>query len=161
KSVDATAKSKNVGVTVKATDTGSGVLFGTVTFTSPSGVRSTGGTLLRKAGAPGSGTWKRSDSHPRRSEPGGWAGGLSQTDGAQTTTNVTTAQLKTKHCSTNLTVKALDIQGPTASAPATVSHNGPVVVTFSEPTLWSGSTNPFSVFDAGTFSNVPGTWTCK
>ena len=60
-------------------------------------------------------------------------------------------------------MKALDWQAPGGTVPATVSHTGSVVVTLSEPTLWSGSgsPNPFTVYDAATFNTVNGTWTCK
>jgi hypothetical protein len=160
KSVDARAKSKTVAVTLKASDTLSGVSSARVTFTSPSGFPSTG-FLVRKSGTPGSGTWKGKVVIPRCSEPGIWKVSVGLTDVAGNSSRYTTAQVKAKHFSTTLTVKALDIQAPTASVPATVPHANPVVVTFSEPTLWQGSSNTFSVQDEGTFSTVGGTWTCK
>ena len=162
KSVDshATPKGKNVAVTLKASDTLSGVAYGQVTFTSPSGFQSSG-FLSRSAGTAFSGTWKAIVNIPRCSESGTWTGSVTLIDVAGNQTKYTSAQLKAKGYAINLKVTALDIQAPSASVPATVSHTGPIVVTFSEATLWSGSTNPFTVTDESTFSNVGGTWTCK
>ena len=34
-------------------------------------------------------------------------------------------------------------------------------MTFAEPTLWTGSANPFLVTEESTDAAIPGAWTCK
>jgi hypothetical protein len=160
KSVDARKGPKKVAVTLKASDTLSGVGDAEVTFKSPSGYTASQ-SLGLSAGKPGSGTWKGVVTIPRCSEPGVWTVSVSLTDNAQNSSAYTSAQLKAKHFTTTLTVQALDTTAPNSVVPATVPHASPAVVTFSEPTLWQGTTNPLSIYDSGTFSSVAGAWTCK
>jgi hypothetical protein len=81
---------------------------------------------------------------------------------AGNTARYSTAQLKAKHFGTSLAVKALDIQSPSATVPASLPHTAKLTVTFSEPTLWQGSSpTPFTVNDDSTFTSVSGTWACK
>jgi Bacterial Ig-like domain len=158
--VNALAGPKLVKVTLKASDTLSGVSFAEVVFTSPSGysVSAFLGTSKPKAGLV---TIKGTASIPRCSEPGIWTVSISElVDAAGNTSVYTTAQVAAKHFSTKLSVQALDAQSPTATVPAKVPHAGALLVTFSEPTLWGGSTNPFTIYNAS-FATVAGTWTCK
>ena len=154
-------KGKTVSVTLKASDTLSGLSYAYATFTSPGGYRVSGFAFPN--GHPTSATLKFKVIIPRCSESGIWTANVTIVDVAQNQGQFTPAQIKAKHFTSTLSVKALDWQAPGGTVPATVSHTGSVVVTLSEPTLWSGSgsPNPFTVYDAATFNTVNGTWTCK
>jgi hypothetical protein len=162
--VDATSapKGKTVAVTLKASDTQSGLSYAFVTFTSPGGYR-VSGFGFPGTNTPSSATMKFKVVIPRCSEPGIWTVSVTIVDAAQNVAQYTAAQVKAKHFTSTLSVKALDWQAPGGTIPATVSHNGSVVVTLSEPTLWSGngSPNPWTVYDNAGFNTVNGTWTCK
>ena len=115
--------------------------YAIVTFTSPSGFRASS-FLVRTGAAPRRARWKGKVNIPRCSESGTWTASVVLSDIAGNQGTYSAAQLKAKRFSTNLAVKALDIQGPAATVPATVPHTGPLVVTFSEPTLWKEPQRP-------------------
>ena len=104
---------------------------------------------------------------PRCSDPGTWTvtnvqladatyvPGTSAGNFAQ----LTTEQVAAKGFATTLQVQAHDTTPPRFTTPATVPHAGPLVVTFTEPTLWSSVNGPL-VEDSG-LAAQPGVWTCK
>jgi hypothetical protein len=161
RSVDARAGAKTVSVTLRASDGQSGVSLGRVVFTSPSGALSLGGYVHRSSGWPSSGTWEGSVTIPRCSEPGTWTVAVYLWDFARNRIYLPTAQISALGIASTLRVKALDWQAPTASVPSTVAHDGPVLVTFSEPTLWPGSTSVLTLSDWTTGMPVAGAWTCN
>jgi hypothetical protein len=162
RSVDARSGDKNVAVTLKASDTRSGLEGVTVQFTSPSGASSaafasaaTNGPALR--------TFKLTVPIPRCSDPGTWTVSVDLYDVAGNVKHYTTAQVAGKHFHTTLSVKALDTESPAATIPATISPEGSLPVTFSEPTLWKDGTaqTALQVLDHTNFSPIAGTWSCQ
>jgi hypothetical protein len=152
RSVDARNGRKNLTVTAKLTDTHSGVHAVNVTLSSPSGAQAYA-VLTHKKGT----TWSGRSFVARCSEPGVWTvSGVQAVDGAGNTLELTAAQVRAKHITPKLLVKALDWEPPSATVPRKVSHTGSVVVTFTEPIYWSDGT-----VDT-TFAGLPaGAWTCK
>jgi hypothetical protein len=161
-SVDARTKNKTVAVTLKATDTLSGILYAVVTIKSPSGLTSSG-FLSRHSGSTLKGTFTGKVIVPRCSEPGVWTVSAQIVDLAGNVSTYSPAQLKAKHFGSTLSVKALDTIGPTVKVPAKVSAAGPVTLTFSEATLWKNpAASTLDVYDYNkSGSPQGGTWTCK
>jgi hypothetical protein len=161
-SVDARTGFKKVLVTLKASDAQSGIRLAHVQFTSRSGDFADR-TLARTAGTRSSGTWTGSVVIPRCSEPGVWTVSLDLTDLVDNTVHFATAQVDTRHFTSTLQVKALDVEGPGGSVPAKIAPKGPVTVTFTEPTLWKNGTaqSALAVVNDGTSIPAAGTWTCK
>ena len=55
----------------------------------------------------------------------------------------------------------LDVQAPFGHVHSAVPHAGPITVTFTEPTLWKGSTVPITVYDTTSYAAKAGTWVCS
>src|SRR3954447_12629853 len=159
--IDARTTDKRVSVTMRGADTGSGVAAEWVTFTSPSGwVTST--SYEGEQSTPDShGRLSAKAFVPRCSEPGVWKLQVGIIDAAGNITDYTAAQLKALGLPYRITVQALDVQAPFGHVHKAVPHAGPITVTFTEPTLWKGSTNPVTVYDTTSYVAVAGTWVCS
>jgi hypothetical protein len=94
------------------------------------------------------------------SEPGVWKIEVGIADAAGNFTDYTSAQLKALGLPYRITVQALDVQAPFGHVHSAVPHAGPITVTFTEPTLWKGSTVPITVYDTTSYVAVHGTWVC-
>ena len=92
-SVDARTKNKTVAVTLKATDTLSGILYAVVTIKSPSGLTSSG-FLSRHSGTALKGTFTGKVIVPRCSESGIWTVSAQIVDLAGNVSTYTPAQLQ-------------------------------------------------------------------
>jgi hypothetical protein len=147
--------------TVGVSDAASGIAGVRVTLTSPSGSKNVTDLEL-ETGTVNSGLWGQNASvSPCEGEPGTWKVSLRIVDVAGNTLTVSSAQLKARHLPSTVHVTVDDLVPPTAAVPKTAPHAGPVVVTFSEKTLWKGSAIPFTIFRAGTHDVVSGTWRCR
>jgi hypothetical protein len=174
-SVNALSADQKVTVTVKATDSGAGVSAALVNLSTANGFTANVpphdyAAAASPTGAIGNSvTWKATLTIPRCSDPGTWTvANVQLTDatsspngGAGNTATYTTGQLSTKGLPTTLDVQALDTTAPRFTTPAQAPVASPVVVTFTEPTLWTDN-DLLSVEDytAGQ-APVAGTWTCR
>ena len=158
-SVDASQGDAQMVVTVEASDLVSGVADVGVSVQGPSfGGSAVSQTSTREPG----GAWKVTLAIPRCSEPGTWSVWyVGITDVAGNGMSYYTNQLEAMHVPATFSVKALDVAPPFGHVPLKVPHAGPVTVTFSEPTLWAGSVNPFTVTDLSSYTAVTGVWTCR
>jgi hypothetical protein len=165
-SIDARTAPQQVTVTVKATDAVSGVGSAFLSLNPAVGIQV---QVLPTGKAGNTVTWKGTFTVPQCGLTGTWTVlGVSLVDATSAPdtaggngSNYSTQALAAGGYPTTLNVQQLDVVPPTASVPKTVSHTGPVVVTFSEPTLWKGSGNPFTVYDVEPGLHPAGTWTCK
>jgi hypothetical protein len=150
----------HVEVVVGGSDTGSGIAHVRVTMTSRSGGKTVDG-LVPSSGTRTSGKWWSFQYFDECSEPGIWTVSVTLTDVLGNTVTVSAAQLKARHLQSTIRVQAYDVVPPRAVVPSTAPHAGPILVTFSEPTLWQGSAIPFTVHRSGTHDVVSGTWRCR
>jgi hypothetical protein len=171
-SVNALSSDQKVTVTGKATDAVSGVARVIVNLTSHSGFFSSSffpysASAVLTGSAGNAVNWKGSLTIPRCSDPGTWtvtnvvladATYVPGTDAGNYAT-VTTAQLAMKGYPNALHVQALDVTAPRFTVPTVVPRAGPLVVTFTEPTLWTG-TDVLSVRDDTSGTVTTGTWMC-
>ena len=102
---------------------------------------------------------------PQCGDPGAWTVHEVRIADSRNLSVYTTAQLTGMGIATTLNVQSLDAKPPRiATSPTTLPHANPLVITFTEPTLWAGSSetaDPFYIFDNTTHATVTGTWTCK
>jgi hypothetical protein len=158
--VDARTHDRVVYATIKGTDVGSGLETAWVVLSSPSGYGVSSSNEEMPPSPVVNGAVHARVVIPRCSEPGVWTVSVGLVDASGNYREYSPSQVKTLGLPSKITVKALDITPPSARVPSKVPHAGPVVVTFSEPTLWKGSTVPLKVTDETTSARVAGTWTC-
>jgi hypothetical protein len=159
-SVDARAAVKKVAFTIKATDTMSGLVPPSVTFTSPHGVSTYASTITAKTGTIFSRTYTGYVLVPRCGDPGTWTASVVVRDLWGHSVTYSTAALKAKHFAVNLKVNDIDAIAPDVTGPSTLSAGSPVALTFSEPVLFKnsiGSTLDVSVDG----STAAGAWVCR
>ena len=158
--VDARTHDRFVYATIKGADVGSGLETAWVVLSSPSGY----GVSSSNEDSPPSpvvnGTVHARLVIPQCSEPGTWTVSVGLVDASGNYREYSPSQVKALGLPSKITVQALDVAAPSAHVASKVAHAGPVVVTFSEPTLWKGSTIPLKVTDQTTSAKVAGTWTC-
>lgn len=153
--VDARAGGKHVTVTLRVTDTHSGVglVFAALTRF---GDEQNGVLLTRASGTKFNGVWQASFYIPRCNSTGNWDLEVAALDLGTNSVDLTTTKLKAKHFSYKVAAKGLDLEAPSARVPESVPHAGPLVLTFTEPVYWRDGTQN------STFLGLPaGTWTCK
>jgi hypothetical protein len=159
-SVDARTGDQTVNVTVAGFDTQSALAAVTVSLVSPSRAGTSGFASVNIKPGISRVTFKLTI--PRCSEPGTWTASVDLFDEANNDRHYSTAQLKAKGFRSTLSVKALDVQSPFASAPTTIDPADSIPVTFSEPTLWKTGTSQTALtfYDVDVAGPVAGTWTC-
>jgi len=163
KTIDVKKASKSVTVTAKLKDTHSGVSYVNAQFTTANGYgASYSASLKRTGGKATNGTWKGKIVFPKCTPPAGtYRLSLSAGDAAGNYNYFSADSLAARHIAVNLKVNSTDTTSPTASSPSTVSTSGGVVLTFSEPTLWTGPASSLLTLRDSSYSTVAGTWTCK
>ena len=159
--IDARTADKKVSVSMQGADTGSGVSAEWVTFTSPSGYLTSTSYEGEQSTPDSHGRLSAKAVVPQCSEPGVWKLQVGIVDAAGNVTDYTSAQLKALGLPYQITVQALDVQAPFGHVHSTVPHAGPITVTFTEPTLWKGSTVPITVYDTTSYAAKAGTWVCS
>ena len=158
--IDARTADKKIHVTMQGSDTGSGVSGEWVSFTSPSGYVTATSFEGEQTTPDAHGRLVAEAVVPQCSEPGVWRLEVGIIDKAGNFTDYTWRQLKALGLPYKISVHALDVQEPAGHVQSTVPHAGPITVTFSEPTLWKGSTVPITVYDTTSYEAVDGTWVC-
>ena len=153
--VDARNGSQHVSVSMRVTDTHSGVDAAIAVLTPPEGDEFEV-WLTRKSGTAFNGTWQGRFFVPRCNSAGDWKLEVVAADVGTNYSGLTSAKLKAKHLPYKVSVQALDAEAPFASVPDEVPHAGSLALTFTEPIYWKdGTINT-------TFLGLPaGTWTCK
>ena len=87
----------------------------------------------------------RAPRHPAVQRAGTWTSASAWSTPRATTATTARARSRRSVCPRRSPCKPSTSQAPSAHVPRKVAHAGPVVVTFSEPTLWKGSTVPINV----------------
>ncbi len=158
--IDARTADKKVSITMQGTDIGSGVSGEWVSFTSPSGYVAATSFEGEQTTPDAHGRLSAKAVVPQCSEPGVWRLEVGIIDKAGNFTDYSWKQLKALGLPYKITVQALDVQEPAGHVHSAVPHAGPITVTFTEPTLWKGSTVPITVYDTTSYEAVDGTWVC-
>jgi hypothetical protein len=107
------------------------------------------------------GTWVGGVPVPQCTQPGEWSAKVYLIDREGNAATLTPGALSGLGFPNTLDVQALDWVPPVASVPNRAAPTDHVDLEFSEPTLWSGTTNPLIVTQLSSGSTVSGTWTCK